>query len=167
MSLVSAKQLKTETGLSVPTIRDACLRSGVAETDGFYDRDAAIAAVKGNVDPSRVSGHAASGLGGQSGSAISALAISRARAEEARARKLETENARIDGTLVERAAVIAAGCDLIARVRGALLSVGQRAAPVVSGLTDHLTIADAINAAVREVLGELADHDAFNLAVLS
>jgi hypothetical protein len=41
MSLVSAKQLKTETGISVPTIRAACLRGGLAQTDGLYDHDAA------------------------------------------------------------------------------------------------------------------------------
>jgi hypothetical protein len=166
MPLVSAKQLKIDTGVSVPTVRAACARAGVLSQNGNYDRDAAVAAIKAHVDPARVAGHRASGLGDQSGSEIKTLASARARAEEARARKLEVELEKSEGRLVERDAVIAAGCELIARVRGALLSVGQRAAPKVSGLSDHLTIADAINSAVREVLGELADHDAFNDAVL-
>jgi hypothetical protein len=166
MPFVSAKFLKAETNLSVPTIRSACALVRVPMQGDLYDRDAALAAIKAEVDPARVAGHAASGLGNQAVSTVSTLASARARAEDARAHKLETENARADGRLVEREAVIAAGCDLIARVRGALLSVGQRAAPVVSGMTDHRKIADAINLAVREVLGELSDHDAFNEAVL-
>jgi phage terminase Nu1 subunit (DNA packaging protein) len=165
--LVSAKAVKVITGVSVETVRAACERAGVVIHPGrLYEQDAAVAAVASHADPARIAGHAASGLGNAQSAEISTLASARARAEEARAKKLETENARTEGLLVERAAVVAAGCDLIARVRGALLSVGQRAAPVVSGLTDHLVIADAINASVREVLGELSDHDLFNDAVL-
>ena len=166
--LVSAKTIKQITNVSVPTVRHACERAGVVIHPGhLYERDEAVAAVASHADPARIAGHGASGLGNAQSAEISTLASARARAEEARARKLETENARTEGLLVERAAVVAAGCDLIVRVRGALLSVGQRAAPVVSGLVDHQAIADAINAAIREVLAELSDHDLFNEAVLN
>ena len=165
MPNVSVKQLKIDTGLSVPTIRDACRRAGVPSIAGHFDRDAALAAVRSQVDPARVAGHAVAGLGNVP--VVNSYADARARSETARAEKLELETSVRRGELVERAVVQATGVDFIVRVRTALLSVGSRAAPQVIGKTDHLTIADIINVTVREVLGELATHDQFNEHVLN
>ena len=167
MPFVSAKQLKAQTGLSVPTIRAACERAGVPAVAGNYDHDAALAAIRAEVDPARTAGHAVSGLGNVSPTApVSAYASARARSEEARAAKLELDAALRSGRLVEREAVTAALVEIVVKVRTALLGIGTRAAPVVIGKTDMLEIADAINDAARDVLGELADDQSLNDAVL-
>ena len=167
MPFVSAKQLKALCGLSIPTIRAACDRAGVAAVAGNFDQDAALAAIAAEVDPARTAGHALSGLGDVSPTAtVSAYASARARSEEARASKLELDAAIRTGRLVEREAVTAALVEVVVKVRTALLGIGSRAAPIVSGKTDLLEIADAINACAREVLGELADDQSLNDAVL-
>jgi hypothetical protein len=167
MSLVSAKQLKAETNLSIPTIRAACLRAGVAVIDGLFDHDSAIAATQTRVDPSRVAGHAANGHGDQPhSSAITTLADSRAYGERMRARKIEIEVLQAEGRLVERAEVIATGRDLIVKVKSALLNLGTRAAPQVVGNDDIADIARKINDHVRAVLGELSGEDVWNDSVL-
>ncbi|SRR5258708_23566122 len=167
MSLVSAKQIKIDTGISVPTVRAACALAGVPVHSGnLYDRDAAIAAVRANAEPGRLTGHAAAGLGNVQGPEIATYASARTLVAGLQARKLQLEIETSEGRLVDRASVVAAGVDLITRVRGALLSVGTRSATSVAGKTDALEIATIINGTVFEVLAELADHDVFNDAVL-
>ena len=162
---VSLKRLKTETGLSIPTLRDACRRAGVPEDAGCYDRDLALAAVRAQVDPARVAGHAVSGLGNVP--IANTYADARARSETARAEKLELETLVRRGELVERAAVTASCTEIVVRVRTALLGIGTRAAPLVLGKTDLLETINTINAAARQVLGELADDQSLNDAVLN
>jgi hypothetical protein len=167
MSLVSAKQLKAETHLSTPTIRAACLRAGVRMEAGLFDHQAALAAIRSEVDPARVAGHAASGLGDQPhGSAITTLADSRAYGERMRARKIEIEVLQAEGKLVDRDEVIATGRDFIVRVKSALLNLGTRAAPHVVNNSDIADIARKINEQVRSILGELSSEDVWNDSVL-
>ena len=167
MPFVSVKQLKAETRLSVPTIKAACERAGVPNVAGAFDHDAALAAIRAEVDPARTAGHAVSGLGDLTPTApVSAYASARARSEEARASKLELDAALRTGRLVERESVTLALTEIVVRVRTALLGIGTRAAPIVIGKTDMLEIADAINAAARDVLEELADDQSLNDAVL-
>ena len=165
MSLVSVKQLKVETGLSIPTIRDACRRANVACNAGHFDRDAALAAVRSQVDPARVAGHAVSGLGNVA--VPNTYADARARSETARAEKLELETSVRKGELVERQAVTDSITEIVVRVRTAILGIGTRAAPLVLGDTDMLSVITKINHAAREVCAELADHDVLNDAVLN
>ena len=167
MPFVSAKQLKVETGLSVPTIRSACERAAVPSHAGNFDHDAALAAIRDNVDPARTAGHALGGAGDLSPSApVSAYASARARSEEARAQKLELDAAIRSGRLVERESVTLALVEIVVKVRTALLGIGSRAAPLVIGRTDMLEIAEIINGAARDVLGELSDEQSLNDAVL-
>ena len=168
MPFVSVKQLKAETGLSIPTIRAACERAGVPTVAGAYDHDAALAAIRAEVDPARTAGHALGGLGDLTPTApVSAYASARARSEEARASKLELDASLRIGRLVEREAVTAALVEIVVKVRTALLGIGSRAAPLVMGRSDMLEIAEIINGAAREVLGELADDQTLNDAVLA
>lgn len=172
--LVTILDLKQETGLTAPAIRSAIAAAGVAlhppadgERGGRYDHDAAIAAIKGNVSFGHVAEHAASGRGVVTDASFNSLAGARSRVEMAKAERMELENDVRTGKLVDREAVTATGVELIVRVRTALLSVGTRAAAQVVGKSDHLAVAEIINATVREVLGELATHDQFNEHVLN
>ena len=168
MPFVSAKQLKAETRLSVPTIKSACERAGVPAVAGNYDHDAALAAIRNEVDPARTAGHALGGLCDLTPTApVTAYASARARSEEARASKLELDASLRIGRLVEREAVTAALVEIVVKVRTALLGIGSRAAPLVMGRSDMLEIAEIINGAAREVLGELADDQTLNDAVLA
>lgn len=85
---------------------------------------------------------------------------SKAAAEAERARKLKLVNDREEGRLIDRAAVEATVVSLVTTTRTALLSLGPRLAPLVTGETDPRTVRATIDAEVRRVLGSLADEGA-------
>lgn len=89
------------------------------------------------------------------------LAQAKAHAERLRARKIELLNAKLEGSLISREAVTATGRRILAETRTALLSLGHRLAPKLSGKTDTREITRIVENEVRDVLGVLADEDKF------
>ena len=161
--LVTVMQLKSETGLTAPAIRNAIASAGVAvhaptpgERGNRYDHDAAIAAIKGNVSFGHVAEHAASGRGEVTDTSFNSLAGARARVELAKAIRMGQDNDVRTGKLVERQAVTDSIVEIVVRVRTALLGIGTRAAPLVIGDTDMLSVITKINAAAREFWPSLA-----------
>ena len=165
---ISLREIGRKAGVDDKTVARAVEIAGLNAIGGKYDLDAAIKAIADNADPSLIAGHNAAARGDiqGAGSATSILATAKARAEEARAAKIELELQLRRGELVERAAVLEAGADLIARVRTTLLSIGFRIAPKVEGL-DVQAAAKVINDEIRVALGVLGDADAFTAEVLS
>lgn len=95
------------------------------------------------------------------------LAKAKAQAELHRARKLELLNAKLEGSLIDRANVTETGARIIAEVRTALLSLGPRIAPKVADKNDTREIARIVETEVRDVLGNLADEERFFAALES
>ncbi|OYX78511.1 MAG: hypothetical protein B7Y77_02255 [Bradyrhizobium sp. 35-63-5] len=165
MPQVSTKSLKQRTGLSLLTIRKALKSAGVqADSVGSVDEAAALAAIAANVDPARTAGHAVGGKGDvaeASGAAtrgkLGTLADAKARSEIARADKLEIENRRRAGELVERAAVERAGVALFTQTRIALLAIASKVAPRLLGITDALDAQRIVDEAIREALAAFAE----------
>ena len=113
-------------------------------------------------DTARVIGHAANGRGeGGYGTATDAFAEAKAHAERLRARKIELQNAQLEGELISRKAVTETGARIIADVRTALLSLGYRLAEKVADKTDVREIARIAETEIRDVLGVLADETRF------
>lgn len=175
MPQASTQTLKQRTGLSLPTIRKALKAAGVhADSAGSFDEATALAAIAANVDPARTAGHAVGGKGdvaeasgaGTRG-ALSTLADAKTRSEIARADKLEIENRRRAGELVERAAVERAGIALFAQTRIALMAVGSKIAPKLLNIADALTAQRLVEDAIRAALEALADEHAAMAEVLS
>ncbi|MGY3618419.1 hypothetical protein [Bradyrhizobium sp. USDA 10063] len=156
------RKLADETGLDQATVRRACAAAELTEEQCEADFAHAVEAVKAIADSDRVIGHAASGRGGVSNNAY---AEAKAQAELHRARKLELQNAQLEGRLIDRAAVTETGARIIAEVRTALLAVGHRIANKVAGKSDTREIARIVEAEVREVLGALADEERFFAAL--
>ena len=160
------QRIADATGVDQATVRRALALSGLKAGRGGYDFASAVGIVRANADPARIAGHAASGRGeGGSTDSVSTLADARARSEMMRARKLELENAKAEGKLIDREAVTATGAHIIATARTALLSLGYRLAEKVAGKTDIREIAGLIEAEVRDVLGVLADETKFFAAL--
>jgi hypothetical protein len=151
-----------ECGVDHRTVRRALERAELTAGRGGYDFDAAVAAVSANADPARVNGHAVTrGNAGNGGAMMDA----RTRHEELKARKLEIENARLEGDLISREAVTATGISIITTARTALLTLGYRLAEKVANKSDVREIAKIIEAEVRDVLSALSDPEKF-LAVV-
>ena len=142
------------------TVRRALERAGLKSARGGYVFAEAVAAVNAIADPARVSGHAVT-----RGNAGGVMLDVRARHEELKARKLEIENAKAEGKLIDRDAVTATGAHIIATARTALLTIGYRVAEKVAGKTDVREITRIVDAEVRDVLGALADETTFFTAL--
>jgi hypothetical protein len=160
------QRLAEATGVNQATVRRALASEGMQPTDNDLDFAAAVKIVKANADPALISGHASNGRGeGGNSDSTSTLAEARARAENFRARKLEIENAKAEGKLIDREAVMDTGTHIIATARTALLSLGHRLAEKVAGKTDIGELVTIIENEVRDVLGTLADEAAFFAAL--
>lgn len=168
MVQISMNALAEELGISTNTVKAAAAAANLQHGRGGFNEDDLREAVETYVDPARVAGHAAvAGKIIAATAATSTLANARARAEEARADKLELEHRVRVGELVEREAVANVATDLIAAVRTSLLSIGYRIAPLTMGITETKAVADIINDQIRTALRELADPDRFLAEVLS
>jgi hypothetical protein len=77
------------------------------------------------------------------------------------ARKIQLQNAQLEGELISRKAVTETGARIIADVRTALLSLGYRLAEKIAVKTDVREIARITEAEIRDVLGGLADERRF------
>ena len=167
----SLRAIAEMAGVSDKTVRacaDAAGIIGARGRNGGYPVEETLRAVEDHGAPARIAGHQSNGRGqGAAGTAAQTLADARARAEIARAGKIELELEIRRGELVERASVEAAGRSLVADARTALLSVGLRLAPRLAGLSDENQINAIITNEVRVVLGALSDEAAFIAEVLS
>lgn len=156
------RKIADETGLDQATVRRALAACDITERQAGADFARAVETVKAWADSDRVLGHAASGRGeGGDSSRTSALAEAKAQAERFRARKLELQNAQLEGSLISREAVTATGARIFAEARTALLSLGHRLASKVAGKTDTREIARIVESEVRDVLSVLADETIF------
>jgi hypothetical protein len=160
------QKIAEATGVNQATVRRALLAAGLRAGRGGYDFAQAVEIVNALADTARVVGHAANGRGeGGSTAAASALADAKVRRETLQARKLEIENAKAEGRLIDREAVTATGAHIIATARTALLSLGYRVAEKVAGKADVREIARIVENEVRDVLGILADETTFFAAL--
>jgi hypothetical protein len=155
------QEIAVECGVDHRTVRRALDRAGLKAGRGGYDFADAVAAVNAIADPARVNGHAVTRGNGEGGAMLDA----RTRHEQLKARKLEIENARLEGDLIARDAVTATGIHIITTTRTALLTLGHRCAEKVAGKTDVREIARIVDAQVRDVLGALADETRFLAAL--
>lgn len=160
------REIADEAGLNQATVRRALITAGLSEQQCEADFKSAVETVAALADADRVLGHATNGRGaGGHSNVTDALAEAKAHAERLRARKLEIENAKAEGRLVDRDAVTVTGARIIADVRTALLSLGHRVAAKVAGKTDTREIARIVETEVRDVLGALADEAKFFAAL--
>jgi hypothetical protein len=144
------------------TVRRALSAAGMTAGRGGYPFAEAVEAVKAIADTSRVIGHAANGRGeGGSSSHVQALGEAKVRRESLQARRLEIENAKAEGSLIDRDAVTETGINVIVAARTAILALGYRCAERVAVLTDVKEIAKIIEDEARIVLSALADPQTF------
>lgn len=160
------QRIADATGVNQATVRRALAAAGLKSGRGGYDFAQAVEIVTANADPARIAGHAANGRGeGGNSNTTATLAEARARSETMRARKLEIENARAEGRLIDRGAFTTTGAHIIATARTALLSLGYRVAEKIAGKTDVREIAHILETEIRDVLGVLADESNFFAAL--
>ncbi|UPK14463.1 hypothetical protein IVA93_15480 [Bradyrhizobium sp. 155] len=146
-------------GLDQATVRRAVAAAGFNPKAITFAEASQLA--KSIADPARVLGHATNGRGEGAHTATETLVDARAHAERLRARKIELQNAQLEGSLISREAVTATGQRILAEARTALLSLGHRVAAKVAGKTDTREIARIVETEVRDVLGALADDKRF------
>jgi hypothetical protein len=152
------QDIADECGVDHRTVRRALERADLKAGRGGYDFDAAIAAVRANADPARLNGHAVTR---DNGAASSPMMEARVRHEALKARRLELENAKVEGELINRSAVIETCISIITTARTALLTIGNRAAEKVANKSDVREIARLIETEIRDVLGALGDEQKF------
>ena len=155
------RRLADETALDQATVRRGLAAAGMSEQACEADFAKAVEIVIAFSDTARVVGHAANGRGEGGSREVSALAEAKAKREIQQVRRLEIQNAKAVGKLIDRDAVTATGMHIIATARTALLSLGYRLAEKVAGKTDVKEIARIVESEVRDVLGVLADETAF------
>ena len=152
-------------GVNQATVRRALAAANLSAGRGGYDFDKAVEIVGAHADPARIAGHASSGRGEGGNGDVKTFSDIRAVSEGHRARKLELDNLKAEGRLIDRETVTETGISIIAAARTALLSLGHRTAAKVAGKTDIAEIARLIETEVRDVLGVLADDDKFLAAL--
>lgn len=162
----SVKKIAEACGVTMTTARRHLALSNLSHGRGGYPFAEACAFISEHADPARIAGHASLGRGdGGNAPATNSLAEARAMAERFRARKLELENAKTEGRLIDRETVTNTGVHIIATVRTAMLALGYRLAPKVANKSDLKDLARIVENEVRDVLGELADPEAFFAAL--
>lgn len=160
------QKIAEATGVNQATVRRALASAGLTAGRGGYDFTQAVEIVSTVADTARVVGHAANGRGEGGNTAVaSALGEAKVRRESLQARKLEIENAKLEGSLISRDAVTATGIHIITTTRTALLTLGHRVAEKIAGKTDVREIARLVDAEVRDVLGALSDPQTFLAAL--
>ena len=152
------RQIAEACDVDPKTVRNSLGTAG-ADVDSITLEEGAEI-VRSFVDPARVNGHQATRVTTNPG-----LRDARTRHEELKARKLELETGQLEGRLVDRHAVMETGVHIIASVRTSLLALGHRLSSKLAGKTDTKEIARIVEDEVRDVLGALADPEAFFAAL--
>jgi hypothetical protein len=140
------------------TVRNSLNTAGADIESITLEKGAEI--VRAIVDPARVNGHQATRV-----TTNPDLRDARTRHESLKARKLELETGQLEGRLVDRDAVMETGMHIIASVRTSLLALGHRLSSKLAGKTDTKEIARIVEDDIRDVLGVLADSEAFFAAL--
>lgn len=152
-------RIADEAGLDPKTVRRALEDLGRTEQQAEANFASTVELVMTWADSERVTGHATNGRG--EGGHVSELARAKAEAERHRAEKMRLQNERLRGSLVERADVEETGRRILGDLRVALLAVGARVAPRVTGCADAKTVARLIEEEIRNSLTAFADPDKF------
>lgn len=155
------RRLADATGLDHKTVRHAMTANNLSEAECEVDFEAAVDAVSTYADTDRVIGHASNGRGEGGNRLSSDYTNAKAQLDLHRVRKLELQNAVLEGSLIDRDDVTETGSRIIASVKVGLLALGYRVADKVAGKSDTTEIARIIETEVRDVLGVLADPDRF------
>jgi hypothetical protein len=153
------QKIADECGVNQASVRRALKDAGEDIANPNFEK--AVQIVRAVADSARISGHAANGRGEGGDESRNPFVEAKARAELARARKIELQVARDEGKLIDREAVAGTGEAIIAHARAAILSLGHRVAPQLIGKTDIREIATIIEGEARIVLKGIADPDAF------
>jgi hypothetical protein len=153
------RKLADKAELDPATARRALAAVNMTEEQAEADFAKAVETIAAVADRDRVLGHAASGRG--EGGSDSPYAAAKAESEGHRARKLELQNAQLEGRLIERASVEDTSRQILGDLRVALIATGVRLAPRVAGETDQKGIARIIEDEIRNTLTAFADPDAF------
>jgi hypothetical protein len=136
-------------GLDHGTVRHAVTAAGLdVKTVTFEEAKRLTESI---ADPDRVIGHAAIGRG-EGGYTGDAYAEAKAAEARQRTRKMELQNARLEGSLIDRKSVEVTGAKLLGDLRVALLALGVRVAPRVAGLADVKAVARLIEEEMRSTL---------------
>lgn len=146
-------------GLDQATIRRAIKAAGKDPKTVSYDE--ALQLAEAISDPARVIGHAVNGRGDGGYSATDELAAVKVEAEKQRVEKMRLQNERQRGALISREDVTETGRKLLGDLRVALMAVGVRVAPRVTGLTDPKEAARIIEHEIVATLKSFADADDF------
>lgn len=154
------QEIASACGVDAKTVRNSLATAGADASAITLEEGAAI--VRDIIDNARVADHRATRV---SNTGSSRMRDARARTEELKARQLELEIAEREGRLVDRETVAVTCENIITTARTALLALGHRVAPKVANKDDINEIARIIEAEVRDVLGNLADENAFYEAV--
>ena len=159
------QEIADECGVDHRTVRRALARADMKAGRGGYDYEVAVAAVNTIADPARINGHAVTRANAGNGGVESPMIAARVTHERLKARRLEIENAKAEGELINRNAYTETGVSVIVAARTALLTLGHRCAEKVAGKTDVKEISRLIESEVRIVLGALAEPETFLAAV--
>jgi hypothetical protein len=126
-----------------------------------YSEADALEVLQAAVDQSRAVGNHLAGRGSDASAInLNSVAAARARAEQARADKIELELDERRKNLISKSAVIDAASAFALHVRNGLLAVGDKAAAQCVGKSAD-QIAATINGFINEALSDLSDVDAY------
>ena len=163
------RQIATQSGFDDKTVALCIAKAGLKNGRQGYDLNDALQAVADHADILRAAGQDAANRADVSpgSSAREQLAAAKITTVELQNERLRLENEHRRGELVERAAVEATALDIIANAKAALLALKFKLAPLVAVETDVTKIQKLIGDEITAALGEIADVDAFNDAVLN
>lgn len=151
------RRLADETGINQATVRRGLAAAGMSQQACEADFTQAFKIISALADKDRVIGHATHGRGEGGHSSVDSFADAKAQAERHRARKLELQNAQLEGSLISRADVTDTVFRVLADLRVALMAVSVRLAPNLAGLSDQKAIARLIEDDLRQTLTAFAD----------
>lgn len=154
------RRIADKLALDPKTVRRALDAADMTEAECEIDFEEALRIVRNWADTDRVIGHAANDRGDGGNRTNSAYSDAKAQSELHRARKLELQNAKLEGSLVDRQAATDTGVQVLAEVRTAFLSLSIRIASKLIGKSER-EITAVIDAEVRDILSGLADDAKF------
>lgn len=153
------------TGLDQATVRRALEVANIAESEIAARFDDVCVSVRAIADDAKAAGHASLGRGETGGGNISELAQVRTEHARAQIEKIRIQNQREMGKLVDRADATETITHILGDLRTTLLAMGGKLAPTLAGQTDVRSIANLIDAEVRDTLAAFTDESKFFAAL--
>ncbi|HAQ83362.1 hypothetical protein [Klebsiella pneumoniae] len=152
------RQIADEAGVDPATVRRALAEAGTTQAEAAADFAKAVKIVTAFADTDRVIGHASLGRG-ETMSGSSAYVEAKAQAERHRARRLELMNLKAEGELVDRNDVTETCTRIFADLRVALMAIGVRLAPRITGQSEAKTVARLVEDEIRSTLTTFTRDD--------